>query len=364
MDEVYVGVHAGVGIPGAEIHVKDTNFLESERLHCLIFLAEVITHLRVCIFGLDGDKAGLIGFTDNLTVLDTEMDLTAGKEACVAAGVHKDYRVTFFHKRTVVVAADDKIGPSHAVKNIQCLSFRVIAVSCACGGMNAQYNHVRMLFCTDIVHILLNAGSDTFKVHSAPELLSQPGVDVGVLISKHGNLKTTFLYYCIEGEVGFSVVIADSITGKKGYAVGLHLTVYAVVDLMASLYVMVPPHHSIVVHIVKDARKKMGREGVYIVIIVCGVVTLQAVSGINENDIILAIGLTYAVYVRVDGAKGILDPAAYVGGIKPGSVDVVGGEHREGVVSVLGTTCTGEKRKAESRDDECADFHMLLSSES
>ena len=85
---------------------------------------------------------------------------------------------------------------------------------------------------------------------------------------------------------------------------------------------------------------------------------------IYEKDIILAIGLTYAVYVRVDGAKGILDPAAYVGGIKPGAVDVVGGEHREGVISVLGTTCTGEKRKAESRDDECADFHMLLSSES
>ena len=72
---------------------------------------------------------------------------------------------------------------------------------------------------------------------------------------------------------------------------------------MASLYVMVPPHNCIVVHIVKDAREKMGREGVYIVIIVCGVVTLQAVSGINEKDIILAIGLTYAVYVRVDGAK-------------------------------------------------------------
>ena len=133
---------------------------------------------------------------------------------------------------------------------------------------------------------------------------------------------------------------------------------------MASLYVVITPHHGIVFHIVKDAREKMGREGVYIVVIVCGVVTLQAVSGINEKDIILAIGLTYTVYVRVDGAKGILDPAAYVGGIKPGAVDVVGGEHREGVVSVLGTTCTGEKRKAESRDDECADFHMLLSSES
>ena len=70
------------------------------------------------------------------------------------------------------MAADDKIGPSHAVKNIQCLCFRVIAVSCACGGMNAQYNHVRMLFCADIIHILLYAWGDL--AYGMTFILDQP----------------------------------------------------------------------------------------------------------------------------------------------------------------------------------------------
>jgi hypothetical protein len=77
------------------------------------------------------------------------------------------------------------------------------------------------------------------------------------------------------------------------------------------------------VHVLDEPGEEVRSDRVYIIIIVGGVVSLQAVSGIYEQHVVVAVGRADTVNVIVHGEKGLLDIPARVSGIEPGTVYVV-----------------------------------------
>ena len=66
---------------------------------------------------------------------------------------------------------------------------------------------------------------------------------------------------------------------------------------MSGLDVMVSDHDCIIAHVFNHAGEEMLRESIDIVVVICGVVSLETVSSIEKDDIFLADSCPDAVHI-------------------------------------------------------------------
>ena len=178
-------------------------------------------------------------------------------------------------------------------------------------------------------------------MHTIPDALVQPRLDVGVVESEDGDLDLVFLQDGINREIRLAVVVADGVASEKRYAVAFDLLRDAVIDRMSRLYIMVAPDDGVVIHVVDHARKNVRNTCLHVVEVIRSVVALQEIACVKQDDVFPADGGAHAVHIVVRGQHGVLGTAVYIGGIEVGPVYVVGGQDMERVVSVPGTAACG-----------------------
>ena len=81
----------------------------------------------------------------------------------------------------------------------------------------------------------------------------------------------------------------------------------------------------------------MRGEGVYIIVIICRIVPLEAVPGIDQKHIVLTERVAELRHVRIDRHQGGLHRAANISRVEPASVYVIGRQEVELVFPVLRT---------------------------
>ena len=122
---------------------------------------------------------------------------------------------------------------------------------------------------------------------------------------------------------------------------------------------MVAHRDGIVAHVGGKAWIDMRRECVHIVEIVRGVVSLKAVSGVNQKHIVGSIRRTYTVHDSLDCIERLLHSPADVGGIKIGSVHVIGRQKLEHIVSVLESrTASRQQKSGGSGDNDRLEYYF------
>ena len=335
VDEVHVVAHAFVGVAGVELRIQDAHFLEGEVAHGFKILAEILAHDGIGLLCFHGNEVCLKGFAHNFTLLNLQVHLPVGHIAAVAAGVEQRTTVPRLNVGPVVVAADEPVHPFYQVEGVQGLRFQDLAVSLPAGRVHGGYNYIRMLLGAYLVYIDLDKLGDGHKVHTAPEFLGEPGLDIGVVIADDGNPQAGFFHHLVQREIGLPVVVADGIARQERRANPLEVRRHAVVHLVAGFNVVVAHGDGVVLHVFQQAREQVRRERVDIVEVVGGVVPLEAVAGVYQEDIPKAVGRTDTVDVIVHGKERLAHLAVYVGGVEPGAVYVVGREHRKGVIAVF-----------------------------
>jgi hypothetical protein len=105
---------------------------------------------------------------------------------------------------------------------------------------------------------------------------------------------------------------------------------------------MVAKDNGIVTHVFCHAGIDMRGYGVHIIIVICSIVSLEDVSGIDEDHILLSGCVTDTVDGPFDGIKGLLNVVAHIGRIEEGSMNVIGCEDRKRIVAVFGSR-TGDR---------------------
>ena len=99
---------------------------------------------------------------------------------------------------------------------------------------------------------------------------------------------------------------------------------------MAGLDVVVAHGHGVVFHIGDELDEGMLPFGVHVVVVIRRIVALQAVAGIEQEDVLPAHGATQAVHPGVDGHEArLVGLALDVGFVEPVAVDVSGGDDME-----------------------------------
>ena len=318
----------------------------------------MLAHDGIGLGGVYGDKVGFEGLLHNLALFYLEVHLAVGHKAAVAAGVQERRGVTGFHIGPVVVAADEPVHALYQIEGIEGLGFQDGAVSLAAGRVHGSHHYVRVFPLTHVVHVLLDAGSDGLEVHAAPEFFREPGLDVGVVVTQHSNAKAGLLYHPVGREVGLAIVVTDGIGSQEGRAGMDQAFLYAVVHGVTGLNVMVTHGNGVVTHVLNEPGEEVRGYRVYIIIIVGGVVTLQAVAGVYEQHVVKAIGRADAVNVVVHGEEGLFDIPAGIGRVKPGAVHVVGRKDSEGVLTILQpVSAASEKDEGHGRKGKKTGIH-------
>ena len=96
---------------------------------------------------------------------------------------------------------------------------------------------------------------------------------------------------------------------------------------------MVTHGHGVVAHVRDELDKGMLTFRVGIIVVDRGIVSLQAVAGIQQQDVLLADSLPQAVHPRFDGHQaGLIRLAFDIGFVEPGSVDVTGRDNVQGAL--------------------------------
>ena len=129
--------------------------------------------------------------------------------------------------------------------------------------------------------------------------------------------------------------VFDGVSAEERYAFFCHLGSYSVKHVVSCLYVVIAHCNRIVFHILQKSWEEVRGNSVYIVEIVGGVVSLEAVSGIDEYYIFSSHTVSEAVDHLTYGHQGLFLVSVRIGGVEPGSVYIVCGEDVESVVSIL-----------------------------
>ena len=189
-------------------------------------------------------------FTDLETAFfDRHVDDSVAEVAGVAAGVEERYAAVVGYVRPVVVGTDEHVHTLQALVEVESLALEDGTVPVTGAGMHADDDDMRLLLGYDHVHVLLHEGDKRFEMHAAPDVLVQPGLDVGVVESKHGDLEPAFLQDGIDGEVRLAVVLPYGIAPEEGDAVAFDLLGYAVIDGVSGFDVVVAPGDCVVAHV-------------------------------------------------------------------------------------------------------------------
>ncbi len=131
---------------------------------------------------------------------------------------------------------------------------------------------------------------------------------------------------------------------------------------MARLDVVVADGDGIIAHVGSQTRIDVRGKRVYIVEVVRRVVSLKAVPGVNQQNIIRPSHRTDAVHDGLDCKERLLHSPADVGGIEIASMHVVGSQNLEDIVPILGSrTAAGQQKSGGSGGDDRLEypFHTL-----
>ena len=112
---------------------------------------------------------------------------------------------------------------------------------------------------------------------------------------------------------------------------------------MACLDVVVSKRDGVIAHVIHETGEKMDRARVYVVVVVCRIVSLEAVAGIDQQHVFRSVSLPDTVHLGIDSHYGFSDIPVSVGRIEPCSMDIVRSHQAECVDSIFraAATCDG-----------------------
>ena len=126
---------------------------------------------------------------------------------------------------------------------------------------------------------------------------------------------------------------------------------------MPGFDIVVAHCYGIVSHIVHEPYEKMLGQGIDIVVIIGGLVSLKAVTGIDEQHVLRAVRLSHAVHIAVYGKKA--GPcSAGVRGIEPCRVDIVSCKYSEIMKTVSAAAGGNDQHSGEYSKSRYA-FHSI-----
>ena len=109
-----------------------------------------------------------------------------------------------------------------------------------------------------------------------------------------------------------------------------------VVDCMSRFHIVVADRDCIVLHVGHKPAEEVLGLGVHIVIVIAGVVALQAVAGIYKHHVFRPVGGPDAVYIIIYRHQALPGAFLHISGIEPPAVHIVGGKQMQSVDTVLG----------------------------
>ena len=104
---------------------------------------------------------------------------------------------------------------------------------------------------------------------------------------------------------------------------------------MPRLDVMISHNHGIISNLIDHTRIKMHSRRIHEIIIIRCIISLQTVSCIHKNDILTTPLSAQTIHICRDRNKRRSDCRFYIKRIKITSVNIVGGQQMEGILSIL-----------------------------
>ena len=256
-----------------------------------------------------------------------------------AVPIHRD-------KRPMIVGAKQEIHTFECLEKIKSLGLQNGTVAFAGGRVSGNYDDVRTMLRPHLVNLCLHHRDNRLKAHSTPELGSKPGCDISILSPYHRDFQPLTTEYHIILKIRLSCVFAHRIRCQPR---SFHLTTHPVVNSVPRFDVVVSEANRIVTHIIRNPCKKVSRDGVHIIEIICGIVPLKAVTPVKQNDRFRSVHCPDAVHIAVYGHQRRSHPGARISGVEPGSVHVVGAEKVKFINPVFRTAGNGEQRRKQCR---------------
>ena len=107
-----------------------------------------------------------------------------------------------------------------------------------------------------------------------------------------GDVESMSLECDIFLEIRLSVIVADGICRKKRH---LHSPDHTVVNRMTGLNVMISDYDGIISHMLDHTGVNMFRCGIDIIVIISGIISLEAIADIDKDHILRTISHAYTV---------------------------------------------------------------------
>ena len=344
VDQVEVVAHAGIAVTGAQFGLQLSYFLEGEGLDGFVIGMELLFHHRIHLAFIYRNQIGLGLAGDNFSTLHGQADVSVTHEAAMAAGVDEGRVPPGDDIGMVIVRADKEINPFQRMQQVHSLALQRCFALAARSRMDGYDDDLRLLLGPDGIHRLLDTRNKGFEGDAAPDAFGQPVLHIRVGEAEDGNLQPVAFQDCIFREIRASVAVFAGIPCQEGDSGGLHFAGDAVIDRMSRFNVVVAYRDGIVPHVGGHPRVHVRLRGIHVVEIVGGIVPLEDVTGIDQNDVFLTRGRTYAIHAPCYGHQRFAGFGRRVGGIEIGSVYVVGGEQLEGVFTIFWPAGANERQ--------------------
>ncbi len=221
----------------------------------------------------------------------------------LASSVYVGYAVSQGRVGSVVMGSDYEVNSSQTLEEVKPLVLKLFPVSISASAVADHYHHVRLLLCPDLVHIFLDEGDERLEMHPTPQIFHEPFLHVRVGVSKHGDAQPSLAENYMVREVSAFSLVPECVAPEERNALVGEFLGYFVVNLVSGLDVMVAYGHCVISHVGADLRKEVWGEGVDVIVVVGGVVSLEAVSGIEEDDLVFSGCLPDAVDHGFDGIE-------------------------------------------------------------
>ena len=357
MDEVDEVAGACEGVGGPQVGGQGADFLHREVLDFVEIGLEEGLHLLVRLVCAGGNQGRGDFLGDDFSTLDFEFDFAVAHVAGGVAGVNEGEAPVAVGHRPVVVGTDEEVHAFQGIVEVEALALQDGPVAAAGAGMDGDDDDLGLEFPGIAVDVLLDERNERKEVHAAPEGLVQPGFHVGVGIAEDEHLQPVFPEQGIRLEIGLAVVRADGVAGEEGDPRFPEIAGDAVVDRVAGFDVVVADRDGVIPHVSREARIEVGFLRIDVVVIVGGVVALEAVSRVDEQDVFSPGGAADAVHVVLDGEKGRARGTRHVVFVEPAAVDVVGREEAQVIGPVF--RAAGAEKERGGKHQGSSSFHLF-----
>ena len=250
----------------------------------------------------------------------------------MASRIDQADAVILMHDRAMVMRAYHEVNTPEALEKIQSLTFQNSTVTLAGSRMDSNYHDVRFLLGLYPVHGLLSERKKRLECHSFPKSRRKPTLDVRIRKTDDCNIESMPLQGHILLEIRFSIICTDGIGCKQRHIHGLDQTV---IDLMPSLDVMISNDYRIVADVLDHAGIKMLGKCIDIIVVIRGIVSLQAVSCIQKYHIINTFRNPYTIDIPRDIRKGRGRTILNIKRIEVPSMYIICSKEAESIFSVL-----------------------------